>query len=384
MNKLTKNPGLVRTRMFGNMTRRQFGMGAAAATAGAGLAGLPAGKALAASDLYYTGWQGYDDGLNVDGWFAKNDITLQTTYITAGNEEIIANIQQGGKGNMDIVTPAALYVPFYNHVNLLEPLDKSRFPNYSNLFSVFQNMSTLEIDGKVLAIPFTWGSVPLMYNADVITEPPTSWTDVMKPEYKGKVGLVHDMIAMTDPFGRVAANTATPWLITEAELDATIDLLIEIKKNHARAVYAGYGELGTAFANGEIVMAPAWEPTSVWGGAENTNLKWVIPEEGALLFVDALAVVPDAPHLDACYEVLNHSLTPEANANVANLNMTGQVIEAGVPLLDDLPRNMYAYDDIDAYVESAGGFSELYPTLPDGTHVTFDQVAKAWERFLVA
>ena len=384
MTKTMNNPGLVRSRTFGHMTRRQFGASAAAAVAGAGLAGLPAGKALAGTDLYYTGWQGYDDGLKAGGWFDNNDINLQTTYITAGNEEIIAAIQSGGKGNMDIVTPAALYVPFYNHVGLLEPLDMSRIPNYANLFPVFQNMPTLEIGGEVLGTPFAWGSVPLMYNADIISEPPTSWLDMMKPEYKGKVALVHDMIAIMFPFASVAAGTRTPWLITEAELDATIDLIIDIKKNHALAVAPGYGELGTMFANGEIVMAPAWEPTSMWGGAENTNLKWVIPKEGSLLFCDNLSVVPQAPHLDECYKLLNHSLAPETQAEIANLNTTGAVVSDAVPMLDDVPKRMYPYDDIEGWFESAGGISELWPTLPDGEHVTFDQVTKGWERFLAA
>ncbi len=384
MTKSTTNPGIVRSRTFGHMTRRQFGLGAGAAIAGAGLAGLPAGEALAATDLYYTGWQGYDDGLNVGDWFANNDISLQATYLTAGNEEIIAAIQSGGKGNMDIVTPAALYVPFYKHVGLLEPLDMDRIPNYSNLFPAFQHMPTLEMDGNAYGTPFTWGSVPMMYNADLVPEPPTSWLDMMKPEYKGKVALVHDLIAIMIPFAMVAANTRTPWHINQAELDATIELLIDIKKNHALTVAPGYGELGSLFANGEIVMAPAWEPTSVWGGAENTNLKWTIPDEGALVFVDNLSIVPDAPHMDKAYEVINHSLSVACQTETANLNSTGAVVSGAVAGLDDLPKSMYPYDDIEGWFDAAGGITKLWPTEPEGDFVTFDAVTKGWERFLAA
>jgi spermidine/putrescine transport system substrate-binding protein len=384
MTKSTTNPGIVRSRTFGHMTRRQFGLGAGAAIAGAGLAGLPAGEALAATDLYYTGWQGYDDGLNVGDWFANNDISLQATYLTAGNEEIIAAIQSGGKGNMDIVTPAALYVPFYKHVGLLEPLDMDRIPNYSNLFPAFQHMPTLEMDGNAYGTPFTWGSVPMMYNADLVPEPPTSWLDMMKPEYKGKVALVHDLVAIMIPFAMVAANTSTPWHINQAELDATIELLIDIKKNHALTVAPGYGELGSLFANGEIVMAPAWEPTSVWGGAENTNLKWTIPDEGALVFVDNLSIVPDAPHMDKAYEVINHSLSVACQTETANLNSTGAVVSGAVAGLDDLPKSMYPYDDIEGWFDAAGGITKLWPTEPEGDFVTFDAVTKGWERFLAA
>jgi spermidine/putrescine transport system substrate-binding protein len=374
--------GLVRSRTFGHITRRQFGLGAAGAAAALGALG-PRG-AQAATDIKYTGWQGYDEGLDVDGWFAKNGMNLQTTYITAGNEEIIAAIQAGGKGNMDFVSPAALYVPFYAHVGLLEPLDMGRLPNYANLFPEFQHMDTLEFGGAVYGVPFVWGSIPLMYNADVIKEPPTSWRDMMKPEYKGKVALVHDLIAIMIPFAMVAANTRTPWHITEDELDATIDLIIQIKKENALTVAPGYGELGTMFANGEIVMAPAWEPTSVWGGAETTNLKWTIPEEGTLVFVDNLSIVPEAPHMDLAYETLNHALSPEAQANTANLNSTGTTVQGAVPMLDESVRKMYPYDDIKGWFDAAGGITHLWPTEPMGDYVTFDQVTAAWEKFLAA
>ena len=379
-----RNNGLLRTRHYELLSRRQFSMGLAGTVATLAASTLLPRSAAAATDVKYTGWQGYDEGLDVDGWFAQNDIHLQPTYVTAGNEEIIAAIQAGGKGNMDVVSPAALYMPFYAKVDLVEPLDMSRISSYSNLFPEFQHMPMLESNGNVYGTPFVWGSVPLMYNADIVKEAPTSWRDMLKPEWSGKVALVHDLIAVMIPFISVVTGAREPWNINKEQLEDTIELLIRIKKEHALTVAPGYGELGTLFANGEVVMAPAWEPTSVWGGADAVNLKWSIPEEGTLVFVDNLSIVKQAPNLDLSYKILNQSLSPEAQAQTANINSTGAVVAAALPLLDEVPKSLYPYDDIQGWFDAAGGITNLWPLDADGDRVTFDDVTRAWERVLSA
>ena len=177
--------GLTRARLpMPSMSRRAFSLGMLATGVAAG-SGLLPGRARAAVNVNYMGWQGYDTGIDVDGFYAKNDIALQTTYM-AGNEEIIAAIQGGGKGTMDVVTPVASYVPFYAKLGALAPLDLSRIPNFDKLFPVFRDMENIRVDGQVYALPFIWGSVPLMYNANVVIEVPTSWMDLSSPSIRAR------------------------------------------------------------------------------------------------------------------------------------------------------------------------------------------------------
>lgn len=378
--------GLLRTRSFlnNNISRRGFGRGAAAAGAAAAIAGSMPKAAKADGDLTYVGWQGYDDGINANGWFESQGITLQPTYITAGNEEIIALLQSGGKGNVDLTSPCALYMPFYAEVGIAAPIDLDRVPNYANLFPEFQGMPMLEFDGQVWGTPYTWGTVSLMYNPALVEETPTSWMDMMDPRYQGKVAFVHDLIGVMPSFIATAGNTRTPWLVDQATLDKATDLIIQIKKEYALTVAPGYGDLGTLFSTGDIVMAPGWEPTTMWGGAEAVELKWLIPKEGALVFVDNLSIVPGAPEEDLAYAAINQSLSAEAQATCSNLNATGAVVKDAVPMIDEKIRSLYPYDDIGGWFEAAGGITQLWPTNPDGEHVTFADVTAAWERFLSA
>ncbi|MGD9742436.1 MAG: PotD/PotF family extracellular solute-binding protein [Dongiaceae bacterium] len=370
--------GLVHFRVPVPMTRRSFGKGMLAAGA-AGALGFGARPAAAATEVRYNGWQGLDASVDAGGWLAKNDITLQATYINS-NEEIIAAAQAGGIGQMDIVTPDAYFLPAYLAGDLLQELDLSRIPNFANVFPQFQNSPGISKDGKYFALPNYWGSCPLMWNADLVQGTPDSWHDLFRPEFKGKTAIVEDVIAATMSFAMAATGRSDVYNLTQEELDKTIDLLIKFKKEQALTIAPSWGDLASMFANEEIVIAIGWEPCSIWGGADAKNIKWAVPKEGAINFVGCFAMVRDAPNVDADYLILNQSLAPEAQA--ANANEAFGVITAdAVPLLTPEQQALYPYGDIPSYFEASGGATRLYPIESDGTHVTYDQVLDGWEKF---
>lgn len=374
--------GLVRVRNGGTLSRRAFGAGALAAGA---MLGMPGGRSAQAdsAEVNYMGWQGYEEALKTDGFLDKNNIVLRTSYIT-GNEEILTKATSGGLGTMDLVTPDGAHTRFMSELGILESLDVSRIPNLAGLFPEFASMDDTVVKGERYSIPFMWGSIPLMYNADVVKEVPTSWLDLLKPEFKGKVALVEDMISMIGDFALAATDAKVPTWLTPDQMKATFDLLKQIKKEQARAIAPTYGELATLFATGEVVIAPAWQPVSVWAG-NKVNLKWVEPKEGVWVFVDCYAMAKDAPNKDANYLLLNQAISPAGQANAANINVTACTVKDAVPLLSKEARAIYPYDDLaSAFAKSGGRMYPLYPTEADGIHATFDDILDAWEDFLKA
>ncbi len=374
--------GLIRLRQYGPLSRRSFGYSLAGAGAAAML-GLSGTGAVADANVAYMGWQDYDTGLNVDGWLETNGVTLEPTYIGT-NEEIIAAGTAGGVGTLDLCTPAVIYLDIYEQADILEPLDLDRIPNWDLLFPELRELVKVRSDNTVLALPFQWGDVPLMYNAEVITEPPASWNDLTKPEYVGKTALVYDVMGIMVHTPMFVTGTKTPTLLSHDELDATIDWLINFKKEHALTICNSYGDLAALFATGEVLIAPAWTPTVTWAGADAPDLKWVAPEEGMLVFSDVFSMFKDAPNKDLNYEILNHSLSPEVQAHTANLIMTAVTVGDAVPLLDDLPRGLYKYDNIAEWFETSGGPFPGWPLDPPEGTASFDEILEGWERFVSA
>jgi spermidine/putrescine transport system substrate-binding protein len=301
------------------------------------------------------------------------------------NNQIITSATGGGIGNMDIVTPDHGYTPVMAPIGILQPLDLEQVPNFDNLFAFFKTMPGPNVDGVQYSLPYTWGSIPLMYNPEHVTQQPMSWLDMLKPEYQGRVALVNDVISVMIPFTMTAVGTDTPTRINREELDAAIELIIRIKRDHARTIASGYGELADLFASGEVVMAQAWEPVAAWAGDKGVRFDWTIPAEGTWTLVDTLALIRQAPNEAAAYAILNHGLTGVAQAHVANANMTAVTVRPAVPLLNDQARAMYPYDDIEAFFKRSGdGPFPLWPLEPEGDFVTFDDVLDAWDRFLKA
>ncbi len=160
---------------------------------------------------------------------------------------------------------------------------------------------------------------------------------------------------------------------------------MRIKKEHARTIASGYGELTDLFASGEVWMAQSWEPVAAWAADKGVELKWVVPKEGTHTLTDGLSIVRDAPHLDQVYLLLNQGMSPEGQAHMANVNAVAVTNRNAVPLLDENRRAMYPYDDIDTFFTSSGGGPfPLWPIEPEGDYATQDDVLNGWEEFLKA
>ncbi len=75
---MNSTDGVLRLRTFGRVTRRGFLQGAAA-VGGLAMAGLPAGRASAATSVRFVGFQEYDTALA--DYMKAHDITMDATYI---------------------------------------------------------------------------------------------------------------------------------------------------------------------------------------------------------------------------------------------------------------------------------------------------------------
>jgi spermidine/putrescine-binding protein len=299
-------------------------------------------------------------------------------------EQWITAMRAGGRGNMDLGTPVDMYLPFTMKAGLFTPLDMSKLPNMERVFPEFRGLPNLMHEGKTYAVPFTFGSQPIMYNANVITEPPGSWWELFNPKYKGKAAIVEDSLGVFMIFSLMANGTKTPWNNTAEMVQKAVDLLIKFKKEQALTICASYGDLGALLGNGEVVIAAGWEPVSTMTGENSQPIKWSYPKEGTTNFVDTYAIFAGAPHVELDHAILNHVMSAEAQAAVAEKNATAVTNMDAVPLLSDKAKRLYPYDDIAGFFKKVGGHYQTPPLEGGGEFQTLDQVLKGWEQFLKA
>lgn len=366
------------------LTRRQFNGGLAAAGALAAVGGL-SDSAYASTQSNYLGWQGYEEVWKQGGFSEKNGIVVNAQFQDS-NDQAIAKITGGGMGSMDIITPDTAYTEYMHKLGIVEKLDLGRIPNFQELYPFFRTMHGSRLDGVQWSLPFSWTIIPLMYNTKYVKEPPTSWHDMTKPEYKGKIGLTTDMISMWVVFTLAVTGKPDATHITKDELKEVLAFMVNLKKNYARAVANSYGELTDLLATGEVWLAQGWVPVQVWAADKGASVKWVIPKEGAHAPIDCMAMVNKAPNVDANYKLLNQSMSAKGQAYAANINASGVTNAKAVALLDQKIRDLQPYDDIPGFYKKMTGGQplSLWPTEPDGDLATFDDVLNAWEKFLAA
>jgi len=379
MNKLIRNAGLVRIRQHVEIERRTFLKGAAAMGA-LGALGLHGTRAHAAAKLNYVGWEGYDTFLEA-GDFAKDKAELQKTYISSA-DEVITKLRLGSS-QVDICTPYFIHDDFLAAESLLEPLDLAKLPNFEKIHPTIieytkENMSQ---DDVWYSVPMTYGSICMMYDSAKIPAP-TSWTDMLKDEYKGKIAITSDYPGNFFAWAKVA-GVENPNKMTQEELAKVTDLLITLKKNHLRTIAGSYGDLINLFANGEIVMAQGWEPVEVWVG-DSAKVKVAYPKEKSMGFIEGYAIGKGSANVDLAHEIINHGLSLEGQLAGAEANSMPVVTSEAMEKASDGNKALYNYADLSDYFENKTTVVQMYPLESDGVHATWDDYQAAWEKVLRA
>jgi spermidine/putrescine-binding protein len=365
--------GLLRVRMTGLINRRGF-LASAGAVVGATLVGrLPA---AAATTVTLVGWEGYDKPL--EGYLKQNNITLDSTYIGDSNQ-IISKLTSGGVGRIDLVTPNVTYVPLLVKLDTLAAVDESKVPNLKNVHPFFLGNPSIRIDGKLYAVPYVWGGVPMMYDPAAIPEKPQSWADVLKPEFKGKVSML-DNLNNIQLAARVVTDAKIPTRLTAAQLKAAVDFLIKVK-GQTRVLATSYGDMADALARGEAVITfNGWEVVVKKAADKGKKIAYVYPKEGSFGWMDCYCVVKNAPNRDLAHALANEALSAPVQVKAGNDELLGILNTDAIKQLPEAVRSLYPYNDLEGFSRRVG-FFPVAPLEPEGGIATFDDWKKEYLRF---
>jgi putative spermidine/putrescine transport system substrate-binding protein len=156
--------------------------------------------------------------------------------------------------------------------------------------------------------------VGLTYNPEAIKTPPTSWADLWKPEFKGRVGITN-----------LNSTLGTGWLVeiakmhggSEANVDPGFKALEELKPNLA-AVAANPGALATLFQQGQIDISPGNFNAIQILKARGVPVEFVAPKEGAIAFKTTIHIVKNSPNRELAFKLIEAALTPEVQTTLMN------------------------------------------------------------------
>lgn len=205
----------------------------------------------------------------------------------------------------------------------VDPVNTDLIPNYDDVYEALKDQDFNSVDGQMYGVPHGRGSNLLMYDPDEVKPAPTSWDVVFDNagDYSGKVTAYDSPIYIADAALYLREHEPDlgiedPYELDQEQFDAAIELL-KAQKEHVGEYWSDYTKEIQAFANGDSSVGTTWQVINNLLAAEGENEEVVLPEEGATGWSDTWMISSEAANPNCAYLWMDHIISPEANAGVA-------------------------------------------------------------------
>jgi spermidine/putrescine transport system permease protein len=304
-------------------TRRQFLALTIASLAVLGLSAQAQKNAPKKEILNLFCWSEYVPQSVIDGFTKETGIKVNVENYDS-NEKMLAKLLAGG-AKYDLVQPSEYTVESLVKQGLLAELDLTKIPNTKNLDPKYLKQG-FDPENK-FSVPWMVGTVGIVVNTEKIKDEIKGYKDVFNGKYKKRI------VALDDN------REIVSWALNSLGLPIN-----EINKDSlakAKPVVKGWlpqikafdsDSPKTKFLKGDAWIGVVWsgEAALLWKESKGSGkYKYVLPEEGAHMFIDSLCVPKGAPHKENAEKFIDYILRPEVSKLIsADFPYTNPNVEA--------------------------------------------------------
>ncbi len=277
---------------------------------------------------------------------------IKVNYDVYSENETLETKLTTGSSGYDVVFPSAR--PFAQRqirAGLYAPLDKAKLPHWQHLDpEVLEGLADIDA-GNAHVVPYMWGTTGLGINVDKVQAalgpdaPLDSWALLFDPANAAKLASCGIMVLDDD---QEAFGAALIWLGKDPNAGSGDE--IELVKQTYAAIRPhirtfNNAQYKDALANGDAclvmgysgdigqardVAAEAAEST----GKPAPDIRYVIPKEGAIRWIDVIAIPKDAPHADNAHAFIDFLLQPEVIAKITDYVAYANANKDAIGLVD--------------------------------------------------
>lgn len=282
---------------------------------------------------------GTDGAIDVNKAFTEAT-GIEVNYITyESNETLYTKLKTGGS-SYDVIIPSDYMIARLIEEDMLLELDFSNIPNYSNIDEAYKN-TAYDPDNKY-SVPYTWGTVGIIYNSKYVDEADIgSWDLLWNEKYSGKILMFNnprDAFAASELLLGFDINTQNP-----DELRLAADKLTEQKPLVQNYVM---DEIYLSMQREEAWIAPYYAGDYLMMSEENDALEFYFPSEGYNLFIDAMCIPNSCQNKEAAEAYINFMCDPEISGkNLDYLGYSTPISAAKEYMDEDVVSSDIAYPD---------------------------------------
>lgn len=224
-------------------------------------------------------------------------------------ESMLAKLQQPGV-HFDVVVASNELVPTLIREGLLGTLEPAKIPNLRHLDPRFVR-PPYDPDGTH-AVPYMWGTLGIAYNANRVQVEEPSWSMLWDSRYRGRILM----------FDQPTASIGVALQVRGRPLASSNDADLA----EARAALLAQKPLLHSIANDEyksylqaeqVWVSMAWNGDAAKVARDKPEIRYAVPKEGSVLWVDNLCVLAKPCHREAVHRFLDFVMRPEVNAKIA-------------------------------------------------------------------
>jgi spermidine/putrescine transport system substrate-binding protein len=345
----------------------------AASGSGAQATPAPIGGGEPSGELIFANWELYiDPGENDDPQKSptlvafKDETGIDTTYTEniLDNQSFFATIQPdleaGNPTGYDIIVMTDWMIGNMIRLGYLERMDVARDVSNFTANAAEKYKSPSYDPDNLHSVPWQSGITGIAYNPALVDEEITSMAQLLDPalieKYSGQIGM---FVEMRDSMSfALLHNGVNPEEATLADAEAARDTLLA-QAPHVRKYYGN--EYTDPFQNGNLAITMAWSGDVFQMQFDNPDLKFVVPEEGAILWVDNMCIPKAAEHPNDALAMMDFVYRPEVAAQMTEWINYICPVPAAQDIIRQHAAEAEAGEDRD-YLEAVAESPLVFPT----------------------
>ncbi|MBQ2262979.1 MAG: extracellular solute-binding protein [Loktanella sp.] len=258
-----------------------------------------------ADEIRVLNWQGYGTDLNwaTDAFAQSTGHTVVHEYFNS-EQEMLTKLRTN-PGAYDVVMINAVFTPQAIEEGLIAPIDVTTLANYSGIPAAFANDPKLVNDGAVYGVPWTWGLTSFAINTQAFDSAPASIQALWDPVHAGRISIRDDALEAM----QIGALATGQDINDITDLDAVTAKLAELMPQ-LRTFWSSENDWNQYMAAGEMDAATYWSGSAARSAAMGLPVQFVVPEEGAIGWLDGLSIPATSRHTEAASLFIDWMIDP--------------------------------------------------------------------------
>ncbi len=266
--------------------------------------------------MVFSNWPLYIDRKVIKPWQKANDARLKYIEDINDNDEFFAKVRQqleaGESIDRDLVALTDWMAGRWIELGYVEPVDKKNVPNRVNLQD---SLAHPPFDkNRDFTLPWQAGITAIGYNPKKTGREITTVNDLFDPKFKGRVSMLTEW---RDSAGLVLLGDGkNPTTATKDDYMAAIDKIDQENRKGQIRRFTG-NDYTKDLAAGNLWACVAWSGDLVQLRADNPDLQFVVPGEGAMSWSDNMMIPQKAKTPYGAETFMNYVYDPQVAATIA-------------------------------------------------------------------